>query len=409
MAKIVFVETYPYESFFGGDAEYVISLASHFVDQGHDVHFVVSDMQRGRTAPFYISPYPINRFASYNVRNAIKFRNCVLSTDALGFGLKFAKKIASGNKQPDLSSDETCGGAELDWIRSQVEHKADVIILCFDATKLSSMFVGSNALVIALPSIIPGRMLGLDSSEQAKSQNAIPDFKIREFSSSNIIAATNDDDASALRSVFPEKDILVVKTGAHFRAKKFNPTATDVIFVGNNTGPNSDGINWFIREMWPAVVRGNKSARLRVVGKVAEAVKNVSENVDLVGRVSDISAEYERAAMAISPLRNGTVSIKIKVAEAITYGCPIVTTSVGVDPSAPHQFDEAGFVTDNPHEFASYVSRLLSDSELRLSKTEGARLVHEKYFSKTASYSEIDSRIQALRPNVNAVVNSQHR
>lgn len=106
-----------------------------------------------------------------------------------------------------------------------------------------------------------------------------------------------------------------------------------VLFVGNFTGDdaNSDGLSWFLNHVWPEVLTEQPDCILRVVGKGAESVFHASSNdetIQIVGFVEDLSREYSRARLAISPIRFGT-GTRIKILEAMSYGCPIVSTPQG--------------------------------------------------------------------------------
>lgn len=108
------------------------------------------------------------------------------------------------------------------------------------------------------------------------------------------------------------------------------PSAGDsVLFVGISTHvPNHDGIRWFLDHCWPELARRFPAMRLRIVGRgdlwpqLAARYPGI-RNVDFVGPVDDLTAEYARARLCICPVREGGGS-KIKAIEAAAYGRPIV-------------------------------------------------------------------------------------
>jgi len=107
--------------------------------------------------------------------------------------------------------------------------------------------------------------------------------------------------------------------------------------------------------------------------------------------VPDLASEYQRAQAVVAPLVTGTAGVKIKVAEAISYGRPIVTTSIGVDNLDKHQLDEAAIVADRPEDFARGVIALLSDADFRKTKSVGAIQVFLKHFSYSACYGDFST------------------
>lgn len=106
-----------------------------------------------------------------------------------------------------------------------------------------------------------------------------------------------------------------------------------VLFVGNLSGgeANRDGLLWFVNHVWPEVIRQQPDSILRVVGKGAEKVLkdfDGDKSIQPVGFVADLSREYLGARLAIAPIRFGTGS-RVKILEAMSYGCPVVSTPEG--------------------------------------------------------------------------------
>jgi glycosyltransferase involved in cell wall biosynthesis len=107
-----------------------------------------------------------------------------------------------------------------------------------------------------------------------------------------------------------------------------------LVFVGNWWhAPNIDGVRWFVREVWPAVITARPDAELKLVG--ANVWSEVLEldavpGVEVIGRVQDLGPVYDAAAIAIAPLRYGA-GVKGKVCEALAAGVPVVATPVALE------------------------------------------------------------------------------
>jgi glycosyltransferase involved in cell wall biosynthesis len=97
--------------------------------------------------------------------------------------------------------------------------------------------------------------------------------------------------------------------------------------------------------------------------------------------------------VVVAPLVTGTAGVKVKVAEAMSYGRPLVTTSLGVDGGDIGQLDGGAIVADDPDAFARGVIALLSDSQFRRKKSAGAARVFERHFSNDACYGEFSTWI----------------
>lgn len=97
---------------------------------------------------------------------------------------------------------------------------------------------------------------------------------------------------------------------------------------------NIDAVNYFAREVFPAVKEEFPSAKFLIIGRnPGKAVRNLAEEIpgiEFSGTVPDVLPWLHRAAAMVLPLRIGG-GTRIKVYEAIAAGVPVVSTSVGVE------------------------------------------------------------------------------
>jgi glycosyltransferase involved in cell wall biosynthesis len=138
--------------------------------------------------------------------------------------------------------------------------------------------------------------------------------------------------------------------------------------VGNYSwAPTHDAAQRLLGRIWPIVVERNSTARLRLVGagldsQLEELARGVS-NVDPIGPVSSVLPFLQDADVFAFPVRMGT-GRKIKLAEALSAGCAIVTTSVGLAGFPPSARD-AVVVTDTDQDTAEAIHSLLVDGRMR--------------------------------------------
>jgi polysaccharide biosynthesis protein PslH len=93
--------------------------------------------------------------------------------------------------------------------------------------------------------------------------------------------------------------------------------------------PNVEGVRWFLKNCWPTVRNAIPGVRLRLVGKDTDGpLKPTDPGVDSLGWVSDPSAEIATWSCMIIPIRMGG-GTRIKIAEAFSRKCPVVSTSLG--------------------------------------------------------------------------------
>jgi glycosyltransferase involved in cell wall biosynthesis len=101
------------------------------------------------------------------------------------------------------------------------------------------------------------------------------------------------------------------------------------------------------------------------------ALGQTDRNTIVTGTVPDLRGYLWRAAVYVCPLRIG-VGIKNRLLEAMAAGCPIVSTSVGVE-GMDVADGEHVLVADSPEAIASAVLRLLADRPLARRLGDAAR------------------------------------
>jgi GT2 family glycosyltransferase/ubiquinone/menaquinone biosynthesis C-methylase UbiE len=156
----------------------------------------------------------------------------------------------------------------------------------------------------------------------------------------------------------------------------------DVIFVGGFAhAPNVDAAVWLAKEIFPRIRKEVPGVHLYLVGSnPPEAVKELANNwITVTGFVSDedLMHRYSEARVAIAPLRFGA-GMKGKVIEAMRYGLPCVTTSIG----AQGLGDAGEFlaVGDEPEQLAAKVVELIRDDTLWMrSSLASQRFVSERF------------------------------
>lgn len=139
-----------------------------------------------------------------------------------------------------------------------------------------------------------------------------------------------------------------------------------MIFVGGFRHlPNLEGIEWFADQVLPLLNQLGLHAPIRVVGSGLDAQKIAeleSKGLQMLGGVEDLTAVYKQSRVAIVPLLNGA-GRKGKVGEALSFGIPIVSTSVGMEGFGDIK-SSGVVVVDKPAEFAKAIHDLHENYDL---------------------------------------------
>lgn len=162
-----------------------------------------------------------------------------------------------------------------------------------------------------------------------------------------------------------------------------------IVFVGSRTAPNSDGLRWFLDQVWPAVTERRPGVMLEVAGSVChDFTDKPFPGVRFLGVVKDLDALYREAGVVISPLRFGS-GLKVKLIEAMAKGKAVVASEVTLQ-GVETLCSRAVACADDPAEFASATLALLADAGARRNLGEAALHVARSHFSAQAAHREFE-------------------
>ncbi len=137
-----------------------------------------------------------------------------------------------------------------------------------------------------------------------------------------------------------------------------------ILFVGNfNHRPNIDAIEFFVKDVFPEVLKSIPEVCLYVIGNDPQNVTTsmACKNIVAAGYVKDLSEYYNKCRVTIAPLRYGA-GLKGKIVESLSYGVPVVTTSVGVEGTGLQDGEDV-MVADDPAEMAKRIVDVYSDKK----------------------------------------------
>ena len=154
--------------------------------------------------------------------------------------------------------------------------------------------------------------------------------------------------------------------------------------------PNLEGINWFIDEIWPIVLRECPSAKLRIAGRGSENLKIKDHNIEVLGFVEDLDAEINSWAGMIVPLTYGG-GTRIKILEAFSKKCPVVSTQIGAY-GLKAQHGVHALIADQPSVFAQCCIDMMNNPQLRIELANNALELYKKNFSE----QKLDSYITEI-------------
>jgi glycosyltransferase involved in cell wall biosynthesis len=140
--------------------------------------------------------------------------------------------------------------------------------------------------------------------------------------------------------------------------------APRVLFVGvMNVEFNVDAVCCFVERIWPAVRHAVPEALFTIAGRSpAERVRRLDQHPGVqVDGAPDLDALLRTSQVAVSPARMGS-GFKVKVAQAMASGLPVVGTPAGL---SGFGHVDCLLRAGDPEAFAEHVIRLLQDHGYR--------------------------------------------
>jgi glycosyltransferase involved in cell wall biosynthesis len=196
------------------------------------------------------------------------------------------------------------------------------------------------------------------------------------------LIAIQEEEAAELKRLAPNSTVLTSPSPFLTLSSKRNGSSNLMLFVGSGTASNMDGVRWFLQNVWPLIKVACPAARLRICGTVCHSLQNIPLDVELAGLVPDLVSEYEKAHLVIAPLLAGS-GLKIKIAEAFSFGCPVVTTSIGLQGLLSAE-GVCVLRADEPDDFANACCRLLTEKSLQGQMSLRALQYAQQHFSPEA-------------------------
>ena len=145
---------------------------------------------------------------------------------------------------------------------------------------------------------------------------------------------------------------------------KFNSKTKNILFVGlMSWKPNEDGFWWFYKKVYPLIKESIKDITLTVIGAYpSKKIINESKkdkSLKVLGYVKDIDNFYKKASVFVVPIRSGG-GIRIKILKGLSYGLPIVSTTIGAEGLKLLNNSEI-LLADDPGDFAHKVIDFMTD------------------------------------------------
>ncbi|MGM9710380.1 MAG: glycosyltransferase [Prevotella sp.] len=168
----------------------------------------------------------------------------------------------------------------------------------------------------------------------------------------------------------------------------------NILFVGAmNYEPNVTAVTYFVKEVFPSVLKKCPDAKFYIVGKSPrEEVKMLaSNNVVVTGFVDDVWDYLKNAMVVVTPMRSGA-GLQNKILEALAVGACVVTSDIGFEGlrSAPGQ----PIVARDAKEMTEAVLAFISDVDYRIRQSELSVEYVFEYYSEDGIFKKFENALR---------------
>lgn len=199
------------------------------------------------------------------------------------------------------------------------------------------------------------------------------------------IVAISEDDKSLLLKMGITKPIEVVPTGISLKNKLISTEISgkkNTIFSLSSLDwmPNSEGLNWFLKEVWPMVHQANPSIEFHIAGKATpQWVLDLNlKNVIVHGYVDDAQKFQQQYGLMLVPLLSGS-GMRVKIIEGFANKKCILSTSIGAE-GIPYTKNENIRIADTPKEWAKEITELVAnEAEMNRISENAYEFVKQNY------------------------------
>lgn len=198
------------------------------------------------------------------------------------------------------------------------------------------------------------------------------------------LSVVSEDDARLLREKFGLERYCIIPNGvsiASYDSVPNTPKRNRLVYCGSmDAFVNQEAVAWFLREIFPLILREKPDATFTVIGRrpPKSLLRFQNERIRFTGRIDDVRVPLKEAMIDVVPLRTGGGS-RLKILEAFAARIPVVSTTVGAEGLEVENRKHL-VLADSPKDFAYACVHLLDDHDQAAGLVDhGRALVDEKY------------------------------
>jgi len=176
------------------------------------------------------------------------------------------------------------------------------------------------------------------------------------------------------------------------------------IFIGNFLHPpNYDALIHLKKSIWPRIRQKLPEAELNIYGAYTsqkiDQFHDKKEGLFIKGFTNDVQIAMSKSRVCLVPLLFGA-GLKGKMIDAMLYGTPCITTSIGAE-GLFGNFEPNGFISDDWQNFTENAIQLYTNESVWYEKQKNGFKIINNRFKRSLFENSLFDRIENLQTNLN--------
>lgn len=200
----------------------------------------------------------------------------------------------------------------------------------------------------------------------------------------NITCSSTDTDR--LLQTLPGLKVATIPNGVdldYFKPIGLDQYKNSIVFAGGLSWyPNIAAIEFFVKHVWPILIKEIPSVSMKVIGRNPPKwlldFSKKTDNFDVTGFVDDVRPYIDQASIYVCPINDGG-GTKLKILDALAMGKAIVANEIACEGINVVEGESVIFA-EEPQEFVNKIKMLFGDDELRATiGVKGRALIEKDY------------------------------
>ena len=200
-------------------------------------------------------------------------------------------------------------------------------------------------------------------------------YETLHLSCMSAIVALSHEEKSIFENYYSDRTLATIAISLPLAPlKTYKEERQGILFMGSlDWLPNREGLNWFLQKVYPAI----KHIPLTLAGK-GQFICNL-ENVRVIPNFEHKEDLLNTHKCMIVPLLSGA-GIRIKIIEAMQFGLPIISTSIGSE--GIESIADSIIIENNSDKWIRLIQELYCDDSMRIILSENLVTSYQAYYSE---------------------------